>query len=32
MPQPPLNSPAPLDAAHDRAAFDCGVGALNLGP
>lgn len=30
MPDPlPLNSPVPLDASHDRAAFDCGVGPLN---
>lgn len=26
---PPLRSPAPLDATHDLAAFDCGVPALN---
>jgi predicted N-acetyltransferase YhbS len=30
MPDPlPLNSPVPLDASHDREAFDCGVEPLN---
>jgi hypothetical protein len=30
MPDPlPLSSPVPLDGAHGRAAFDCGVGPLN---
>lgn len=29
LPKPPLDSPVPLDARHDLAAFDCEVAALN---